>query len=172
MLQITLDQPGRFSEQNVTEPTCGEGEALVQVHRIGVCGTDLHAFTGDQPFFDYPRVLGHELGVEVLEIGENDRGIVPGDYCAVEPYLHCGKCSACRRGKTNCCEKLKVLGVHVDGGMRQRITLPVQTLHKSAALTLDQLALVETLSIGAHAVERGGPQADDSVLVIGLGRSA
>ena len=170
MQQITLDKPGQFSRRDdAPRPTPDAGEALVRVHRIGVCGTDLHAHGGRQPFFDYPRVLGHELGVEVVQVGENERGIRVGDCCAVEPYLNCGACIACRRGKPNCCARLNVLGVHVDGGMRPWLNVPIDKLHPSRTLTLDQLALVETLCIGAHAVERAEPAADEHALVIGAG---
>jgi 2-desacetyl-2-hydroxyethyl bacteriochlorophyllide A dehydrogenase len=139
------------------------------VHRIGVCGTDLHAFRGNQPFFTYPRILGHELGVEVLDLGGQAEGIRAGQYCAVEPYLNCGTCVACRRGKPNCCVKLAVLGVHIDGGMRETLVVPVRKLHPSENLTLDQLALVETLAIGCHAVDRVGLEKGEFVLVIGAG---
>ena len=169
MLQIVLDNPGKFSTADVAQPKPGPGEALVRVHRIGVCGTDLHAFAGKQPFFSYPRVLGHELGVEIIDPGDQPNGLKAGDRCSVEPYLNCGRCIACRRGKPNCCADLKVMGVHVDGGMRPYVALPSRKLHASAKLDFEQLALVETLGIGAHAVERANVQADDVVLVIGAG---
>ncbi len=141
----------------------------MRVRRVGVCGTDYHAYRGRQPFFSYPRILGHELGVEVVEAGENDSGIRPGDLCAVEPYLNCRNCVACRSGKTNCCESLQVLGVHVDGGMRERICVSVHKLHRSELLSVDQLALVETLGIGAHAVARAQLTEAECALVIGAG---
>jgi 2-desacetyl-2-hydroxyethyl bacteriochlorophyllide A dehydrogenase len=170
MQSIILEQPGRFAAVQADPPTeVPPGHALVRVRRVGVCGTDQHAFRGRQPFFEYPRVLGHELGVEVVEVGADVSNVSPGDRCAVEPYLNCGACIACRQGKTNCCASLKVLGVHVDGGMRERIVVPAEKLHSSATLTLDQLALVETLGIGAHAVERGQVAAGENVLVIGAG---
>lgn len=169
MLQIVLDQPGRFRAQEGAEPVLLPGDALVRVHRIGVCGTDLHAFAGRQPFFNYPRILGHELGVEVLDPGDEPHGLKPGDRCSVEPYLNCGRCIACRRGRPNCCTELKVLGVHIDGGMRPRLSVPARKLHASARLSHDQLALVETLGIGAHAVERADLGGNDFVLVIGAG---
>lgn len=147
----------------------GPGEALVRVHRVGVCGTDLHAFRGRQPFFSYPRVLGHELGVEVLAIGDGIAHVAPGDRCAVEPYLNCGHCIACRQGKSNCCTQLKVLGVHVDGGMREEFVLPASKLHASSSLSYDQLALVETLGIGAHAVDRAALREGETVAVLGTG---
>ena len=141
----------------------------MRVLRVGICGTDIHAFRGEQPFFSYPRILGHELGVEIADIGPNAAGLRVGDLCAVEPYLDCGRCIACRQGKTNCCVNLKVLGVHTDGGMREFITLPTRKLHRSERLTPDQLALVETLGIGAHAVARARLRAGEFVLVIGAG---
>lgn len=170
MRTIRLAEPGRFELLDLPAPgEPGPDEALVRVRRIGVCGTDLHAFRGRQPFFSYPRVLGHELAVEVLDVAANGRGIRSGDVCAVEPYLHCGRCVACRRGKTNCCERLRVLGVHVDGGMRDQIVVPVEKLHLSRGLSLDALAVVEMLCIGAHAVRRAAIEPGDDVLVIGAG---
>jgi 2-desacetyl-2-hydroxyethyl bacteriochlorophyllide A dehydrogenase len=142
---------------------------VVRVRRIGICGTDLHAFKGDQPFFSYPRILGHELGVEVVSVASDVSDVKPGMICAVEPYLNCGVCIACRRGRPNCCVQLKVLGVHTDGGMRELITVPAAKLHPSRTLTLEQLALVETLGIGAHGVERASLQPGEFTLVIGAG---
>lgn len=172
MKTIVLEQPGilRLTE---TEPPSQPGldEALVQVRRVGICGTDLHAFAGNQNFFSYPRILGHELAVEVVALGpsEQDLAVAVGDHCCVVPYLNCGECIACRRGKTNCCVRMRVLGVHLDGGMREFITLPADKLIKSEALPLEHLALVEMLCIGAHAVRRAQPEAGETALVIGAG---
>jgi 2-desacetyl-2-hydroxyethyl bacteriochlorophyllide A dehydrogenase len=169
MRQIVLYEPGRFSAREAAEPAVPPGHALVAVKRVGVCGTDLHAFAGRQPFFSYPRVLGHELGVEVLAVPPGEMRVNVGDHCAVEPYLNCGTCGVCRAGRTNCCETLRVLGVHCDGGMAERIAVPVHKLFPSTTLTLDQLALVETLGIGQHAVERAGLESGTNVLLIGAG---
>jgi 2-desacetyl-2-hydroxyethyl bacteriochlorophyllide A dehydrogenase len=169
MHQVVLEKPGKFAFAEAPPPAPGEGEALMRVRRVGVCGTDLHAFEGHQPFFTYPRILGHELAVEIAEVPANPRGLKAGDRCAVEPYLSCGKCHACRQGKTNCCETLACLGVHADGGMREWIALPIERLHKSSKLSLDQLALVEPLGIGAHAVERSGLKAGEEAMVVGAG---
>ena len=136
---------------------------------MAVCGTDLHAYAGNQTFFTYPRVLGHELAVEVLEVGADVSNVDPGDICAVEPYLNCGGCRPCRAGRPNCCASLKVLGVHVDGGLRERVRVPAHKLHSSKTLAPDALALVEMLCVGAHAVDRAGPGPGDRVLVIGAG---
>ncbi len=170
MRAIQLIEPGSLAAITVPEPDKpGRGEALVQVHRIGVCGTDIHAYGGKQTFFTYPRILGHELGVEVLAVGDGVTNVKPGDRCSVEPYINCGKCIACRRDKPNCCTDINVLGVHVDGGMRERFVLPARKLHPSGTLTIDQLALVETLGIGAHAVDRAGVESGEFALVIGAG---
>jgi 2-desacetyl-2-hydroxyethyl bacteriochlorophyllide A dehydrogenase len=170
MRTVILERPGEYRLiQSEAPHEVGPGEALVRVHRVGVCGTDYHAFRGRQPFFTYPRILGHELGVEVLAVGDEPGDVSPGDRCALEPYLHCGRCVACRRGKTNCCADLKVLGVHVDGGMREQIVVPSAKLHRSESLPFEQLALVETLGIGAHAVARAALEPEEFVLVIGAG---
>lgn len=170
MNQVTLAEPGRFEfSSTAPAPQLQPGEALVRVHRIGVCGTDLHAYSGKQPFFEYPRVLGHELGVEVIDPGTEPGDLKAGDRCSVEPYMNCGRCVACRRGKPNCCTTLNVFGVHGDGGMGDLLAVPTRKLHRSAKLSYDQLALVETLGIGAHAVERAEPNAEDYILVIGAG---
>ena len=172
MQRIILQEPGKLIRQSTkTDMVLSPNEALVKVHRIGVCGTDYHAYRGKQPFFTYPRVLGHELGVEVVQVreGEHASNIKVGDTCAVEPYLNCGNCQACRSGKSNCCQSLQVLGVHTDGGMQEYIKVPVTKLHHSGSLSFEQLALVETLGIGGHAVARAQVQATDTVLVIGAG---
>lgn len=172
MKTIILEEPGRFRLTETEAPgSPGPGEALVRVRRVGICGTDLHAFRGDQPFLSYPRILGHELGVEVVELApaSTEDRLQVGDICTVEPYLNCGICSACRRGKTNCCSRLLTLGVHTDGGMREWITLPIHKLHRAPDVQLDHLALVEMLCIGAHAVRRAQLAPGEPVLVIGAG---
>jgi 2-desacetyl-2-hydroxyethyl bacteriochlorophyllide A dehydrogenase len=170
MKAVILEKPGEMRAANLDAPRAPQaGEALVRVHRVGVCGTDLHAFRGTQPYFTYPRIVGHELGVEILALGGDSPGLAVGDLCAVEPSIQCGQCIACRRGRGNCCTELKVLGVHLDGGLREQIVVPVRNLHKSTRLTPEQLAMVEPLSIGSHAVRRAAPEPGDTVLVIGVG---
>jgi 2-desacetyl-2-hydroxyethyl bacteriochlorophyllide A dehydrogenase len=170
MQTVILERPGVLRLDDTSPPRDpAAGAALVRVRRIGVCGTDTHAWHGRQPFFTFPRILGHELGVEVVATGPGVTDYRPGDRCAVEPYLDCGTCAACLQGRGNCCERLQVLGVHTDGGMRELIELPAAKLHTSAALDLEQLALVETICIGAHAVERARIQAGTRLLVLGAG---
>jgi len=169
MRQIVLQAPGQLVDRRVPSPARATGEALVRIHRVGVCGTDFHAFAGTQPIITYPRVLGHEIACEVIEAPANDRGIWPGDRCAIEPYISCRDCRACRLNRPNCCERIQVLGVHVDGAMQTFLAVPIELLHKSDLLSMDQLALVETLGIGAHAVNRSGLAKGEDVLVIGAG---
>ncbi|MBX5438878.1 MAG: zinc-binding alcohol dehydrogenase family protein [Thermoflavifilum sp.] len=165
-----LNQPGQFTVVQPAHPhNPAPGEALVKVHRMGLCGTDYHAYRGEQPYFAYPRLLGHELGVEVLAIGQGVSEVRVGDRCAVRPYLACGQCDACLRGYPNACEQIKVLGVHTDGGLQLFLTLPASQLHRSGKLSFDDLALVEPLSIGAHAVNRAKIKAEDRVLILGAG---
>jgi 2-desacetyl-2-hydroxyethyl bacteriochlorophyllide A dehydrogenase len=170
MKAIVLEEPGRFRLGDRPAPSGpAPGEALVRVRRVGICGSDLHAFRGKQPFFSYPRIVGHELGIEIVALGKPEPHLAVGDRCAVEPYLHCGHCIACRRGKTNCCVRLQVLGVHTDGGMREFMMVPVAKLHPSKTLSVDQLALVEMLTIGAHAVRRAQLEDAERILIIGAG---
>ncbi len=170
MKTIILQAPGQLEHTDTPYPASPkQDEALVRVHRIGICGTDYHAFEGNQPFFSYPRVLGHELGVEVLAIGEAVTHLKTGDKCAVEPYFNAGTDQAVRMGKTNCGENLSVFGVHQDGGMRESFCIPARYLHPSSKLSYEQLALIEPLSIGCHAVNRSKMSGSDKVLVIGAG---
>ncbi len=170
MKTCILEQPGRFAITETAPPgSPGPGDVLVQVLAVGICGTDLHAFEGTQPFFTYPRVLGHELAVEVIETGDGVAELKSGDQCAVNPYLACGECVACQLGRTNCCAKLSVVGVHTDGGMRDRILLPATHLYKCNRLPPARIPLVETLAVGFHAVGRAGVEPCDRALVAGAG---
>lgn len=170
MKAILLQQPGHFERIEIDEPAKpGRGEALVRVHRVGICGTDVSGFLGKMPFFSYPRIPGHELGIEVIGVGDGVVNVKSGDRCSVEPYMNCGNCHACRRGASNCCANLKVLGVMTDGGLRDRFAVRAEKLHPSTKLSFDQLALVETLAIGCHAVDRSQLARGESCLVIGAG---
>ncbi|MFC5529230.1 zinc-binding alcohol dehydrogenase family protein [Cohnella yongneupensis] len=170
MKGIVCDKIDSFRiSDDLPEPILTPGNAIVRIKRVGICGTDYHAFKGNQPFFTYPRILGHELSGIIEQVGDNAEGLVPGDQVSIIPYMHCGTCLACRRGKTNCCKEMRVLGVHIDGGMRELISVPTTHLLRADGLSLDEAAIVEPLAIGAHAVRRAELSATDTVLVIGSG---
>jgi 2-desacetyl-2-hydroxyethyl bacteriochlorophyllide A dehydrogenase len=170
MKAIQLAAPEKFEPIEIDEPGSPEpGEALIRTSRMGICGTDVSCYLGKFPFFDYPRIPGHELGVEVLAVGAGVENVKPGDHCSVEPYLNCGQCYACDKEQGNCCENLKVFGVMMNGGLCERSLIRADKLHPSEKLDYEQLALVETLAIGCHATDRGNPGPDQHVLVIGAG---
>src|SRR5690625_4733159 len=152
MKGIICEEPNRLNAVDVACPTKKAGEALIRIQRVGICGTDLNAFRGTQPYFTYPRILGHELSGTIEEIGDNSGHLQVGDPVSIIPYLHCGSCIACRSGKTNCCTKMEVIGVHRDGGMCEMISVPAKNLVKAEGVTVEQAALLEPLAIGAHAV--------------------
>jgi 2-desacetyl-2-hydroxyethyl bacteriochlorophyllide A dehydrogenase len=169
MKQIICIEPGKMEHRDVSEPIAEDGLVILKIKRIGICGTDLHAFEGNQPFFSYPRVLGHELGCEIAELGNTKSSFKIGDQVTIIPYFNCGVCIACRNGKTNCCTKIEVAGVHVDGGMGHYFKVPAYSLVDGSGLTGDQLALVEPMAIGAHAVRVSEIQKNEFVLIIGAG---
>lgn len=170
MQALLLERPETFRFIDVPEPGApGPGEAVVRVHAVGICGTDYGGYLGKMPFFSYPRIPGHELGVEVVAVGTGVANVRPGDRCCVEPYVNCQSCHSCARGLTNCCVHHQTLGVHCDGGLRPLFTVPARKLHPSPRLSAEQNALVETLAIGCHAIDRAAPQPGQTVLVIGAG---
>ena len=175
MKAIVLEEPNNILFKDIESMNLIDSTSvLVRPRVVGICGTDYHAYKGQQPFINYPLVIGHELGVEVLEVGSDVHHLAPGDACAVEPYIGCKEqdgnlCFSCRRGHTNHCTRLQVLGVHIDGGLCEQFVVPSSKLHRSAKLDYEQLALIETLAIGYHAVKRSGISKNDVVLVVGAG---
>lgn len=168
MRTLVCTTPGTFEYQDTARPVITAGQTLLKINKIGICGTDLHAFEGSQPFFSYPRILGHELAAEIEEVGDAV-GFVKGEKVTIIPYFNCGECIACRNGKANCCVNINVCGVHVDGGMREYLAVPSYSLVHGDGLSDDELALVEPLSIGAHGVRRAAVQPGEFALVIGAG---
>lgn len=169
MKYIVCEKPGEFILKEKDEPIKAKGEAILKIKKVGICGTDLHAYAGNQAFFEYPRILGHELASEVLEIEENENGIKPGDNVVVMPYVNCNNCIACRNGKTNCCTNMQVLGVHTDGGMQEKISVPISLLIRTPNLNDDAMAIVEPLAIGAHAIRRAQLKPRETIVVVGCG---
>ncbi|MEO6686236.1 MAG: zinc-binding alcohol dehydrogenase family protein [Dyadobacter sp.] len=160
--------PGEFAYRETEKPELAAGQTIIKIKRIGICGTDLHAFEGTQPFFSYPRILGHELSGEIVETDDTSEFSV-GETVTFIPYFNCGECIACRNGKPNCCVKMQVFGVHIDGGMSEYVSVPTYSLVHGDGLSYDALALVEPLAIGAHGIRRAGVTPKDTVLVVGAG---
>jgi 2-desacetyl-2-hydroxyethyl bacteriochlorophyllide A dehydrogenase len=168
MKALVCIKPGTFEYRDIDAPLAKPGQSIIRIKRIGICGTDLHAFEGTQPYFEYPRILGHELAGDLVDL-DQAQGFKVGDAVTIIPYFNCGHCVACRNGKTNCCVSMKVCGVHIDGGMVEYLVVPSSSLVHNGGLGYDQLALVEPLAIGAHAVRRADVQPDEFVLVVGAG---
>ena len=167
MKTLTCIRPGAFEYSEIDMPVKEPGKSILKVERIGICGTDLHAFEGTQPFFNYPRILGHELALSIVET--NAPGFLVGEMVTIIPYFNCGHCIACKMGKPNCCVEISVFGVHIDGGMCEYILVPNEALIHGKGLCADELALIEPLAIGAHAVRRANVQPNENVLIIGAG---
>ncbi|MEI9807059.1 MAG: zinc-binding alcohol dehydrogenase family protein [Bacteroidota bacterium] len=167
MKALICTRPHQFDYADIAETQTGAGNTLLKIKRIGICGTDLHAYEGTQPFFSYPRILGHELAAEIVET--DAPGFARGEAVTFIPYFNCGACIACRMGKPNCCVSIQVCGVHIDGGMREYLSVPSYSLVHGDGLSVDELALVEPLAIGAHGVRRAGIMPGEFVLVIGAG---
>lgn len=168
MNSLVCVSPGILEYKVVDDPALSKGNSILGIRRVGICGTDLHAFEGTQPFFTYPRILGHELS-GVIEACDGAVGFKPGDRVTFIPYFHCGKCIACRAGKTNCCVEMNVCGVHSDGGMVEYLSIPSSSLVHGQGLSDDALAMVEPFAIGAHGIRRAGIGEGEFVLVIGAG---
>lgn len=168
MQSLICTEPGKLHYQKIDRPFLTEGNTLLRIKRVGICGTDLHAYEGTQPFFTYPRILGHELAADIAETG-NAEGFTKGEAVTCIPYFNCGSCIACRLGNPNCCTQMAVCGVHINGGMVEYLSVPSYALVHGQGLGYDELALVEPLAIGAHAVRRAGIKQDEYVLVIGAG---
>ncbi|HET7898179.1 MAG TPA: zinc-binding alcohol dehydrogenase family protein [Flavisolibacter sp.] len=168
MKALVCTKPGEFAYEEKEAPQAKEGHAIIKIKRIGICGTDLHAFEGMQPFFEYPRILGHELAGDLVEFDQAP-GFTIGEKVTFIPYFNCGTCIACRSGLPNCCSSIKVCGVHVNGGFVEYLSVPSSSLLHSDGLSYDELSLVEPLAIGAHGVRRAGVKEGEYVLVIGAG---
>ncbi len=170
MKALRLNAPHQCEFAEIDEPRPAPDETVIRVHSVGVCGSDMHAWHGTQPFVTYPRILGHEVGAEVVTPGASRPDLKPGDRVVIEPLLSCGKCYPCRIGKYNCCANLRVLGVHTDGALRPLFAVPSACLHRApAGMSFDEMALCETVSIGLHAVRRAEVSAGETAVIIGAG---
>lgn len=170
MKTLICNKPFNMSYEERPKPTPAADEALLKIRTIGICGTDIHAYTGKQPFFNYPRVLGHEICGVVEELGASCADVEAGDRVVVMPVTYCGECVACKAGKTNCCESASLYGVHQDGGFSEYLAVKEQNLLKvPEGLSDVAAAYIEPFTISAHAVRRGNVGEGDAVLVVGAG---
>lgn len=167
MKTLVCEEPGKFLFKESAYPESRKGYSIIRIKKIGICGTDIHAFGGTQPYFNYPRVLGHEIAAEFVE--GDVQGFSKGDKCSFIPYIPCKKCIACRNGKTNCCTDIKVCGVHIDGAMSEYYSAPSDLLLHGDGLSDDELALVEPLAIALHGINRAAVKEHEFVLVMGAG---
>ena len=169
MKAIVIDKPYEVEIRDVPMPTVGEGEALLRVLYVGICGAVVASYTGNQPFTTYPRIPGHEFSAEIIEIPENDKGLKKGDVVTCNPYFNCGKCYSCERGHVNCCTDNQTMGVQRDGAFCEYISMPVERIYPGMGLTAQELALIEPFSISRHAISRAAIRPTDSVLIVGAG---
>ena len=169
MKAIVIPNPNEIEIREVPEPQVKEGEALLKVRYVGICGADVASFTGNQPFTTYPRIPGHEFSAEIVEIPENDKGLKAGDIVTCNPYFNCGGCYSCERGFVNCCTDNQTMGVQRDGAFCEYISMPVERIYEGKGLSAEELALIEPFSISQHAVSRCEIKETDNVLVIGAG---
>jgi 2-desacetyl-2-hydroxyethyl bacteriochlorophyllide A dehydrogenase len=157
--------------EDVEKPTIkSPKDVLLKIKRVGICGSDMHIYHGTNPLATLPRVIGHEVAGEVIEVGEEVTSVRAGDHVVVEPIRYCGKCYACRKGRPNVCKSLSVFGVHEDGGMREWVVLPEKQVHVvDASLPWDEIVMAEPYTIGAQAIWRGQVDKEDKVLIQGAG---
>ena len=169
MKAIVIPTPNEIEIREVPMPEVKEGEALLKVRYVGICGADVASFTGNQPFTTYPRIPGHEFSAEIVEIPENDKGLKVGDIVTCNPYFNCGGCYSCERGFVNCCTDNQTMGVQRDGAFCEYISMPVERIYEGKGLSAEELALIEPFSISQHAVSRCTIKENDNVLIIGAG---
>ena len=170
MKAFFITEPGCTEIREVEKPRPGAGEVLLRVRMVGCCGSDLNSFRGKNPMVTYPRIPGHEIAATIEEVAcDVPKTFEPGMNVTVAPYTNCAKCASCRRDRPNACEFNQTLGVQRDGAMTEYIVAPWQKLYPSGKLSLRELALVEPLTVGFHAADRGEVTRDDVVAVFGCG---
>ncbi len=170
MKALRIEKPGETKVVDIEKPIAGEAELLLRLKYVGFCGSDLNTFLGKNPMVRYPRVPGHEISAEIAEAGRGvPDGFSPGEAVTVIPYTSCGKCPSCRRGREYACRFNQTLGIQRDGAMLEYLAVPWQKVLKAPALDAQALAMVEPLTVGFHAIERGRITASDTVVVMGCG---
>jgi L-gulonate 5-dehydrogenase len=170
MKAVCLQKPGDINIAEIEKPQCGQDHILIAVRSAGICGSDIGAYRGNNPLVSYPRIIGHEIAGEIVEVPENEKNFTVGDRVVLEPYVYCGKCYPCSIGHTNCCENLTVLGVHIEGGMAEYFSHPRHLVHKAPDnISWDLLPMAEPLVISMHAVTQPATKAGEHVVITGSG---
>ena len=168
MRALVIDRPGEARVIEMERPVADPLEATMRIRRIGLCGTDLSTFLGKNPLVTYPRIPGHEVAATLEHVPANDLGLAEGMNVTMSPYTSCGKCAACRQGRVNACCTNQTLGVQRDGALMDYLSMPLAKLY-AAPLPVEELCLVEPLTVGCHAVARGCVTAADTVAIYGCG---
>lgn len=170
MKALRITNPKETDFTDIAVPRPGDEDVLIDVGYVGLCGSDLNIYRGLMPMVDYPRIPGHEMSGTIAEKGANVPDTISvGSRVMISPYTNCGVCPACLTGRTNTCEFNRTFGVQRDGIMTARVAIHYSKVYSSEMLNLRQLALVEPLSVGYHAANRGRVQETDIVLILGCG---
>lgn len=170
MKAIEIQAPGNVAVVDVEKPTAKSGEVLLKLDYVGFCGSDLNTYRGGNAMVTFPRIPGHEIGATIVEFGSDvPSQLKVGQTVTVNPYTNCGHCASCRRGRVNACENNETLGVQRNGAMQEFISLPWQKIIPCGSVSVRDAALIEPMSVGFHAVDRGRVTDTDTVMVIGCG---
>ncbi|MFR1708258.1 MAG: zinc-binding alcohol dehydrogenase family protein [Clostridium sp.] len=169
MKSIVINSPGNVEIKEVDKPVLKEGEVLLKILYGGICGSDLGTYRGTFAYVSYPRTPGHEFSAEIVEVGENNRGLKPGMIVTCNPYFNCTTCYSCERGLVNCCTTNQTMGVQREGAFAEYITMPIERVYDGQGLSAKTLALIEPFCISYHGVSRANVKAGDKVLVLGAG---
>ena len=171
MKTVLLKKPGEIGISEIETTKRLDGQVLIKVRSAGICGSDIGAYKGVNPLVSYPRIIGHEIAGEVVEVGADETEFKVGDRVILEPYVYCGKCYPCSIGHTNCCENLTVRGVHIEGGMAEYVSHPRHLLHKvPAGIPWHLVPMAEPLVIAMHAVKQAEVKAGQHVVITGAGQ--
>lgn len=166
---VVMHAPGDVRVESIPDVRRGPGETLLRVRRVGLCGSDLNSFRGKNPLVGFPRIPGHEIAATIVELSEDHPAhLAVGMDVTLSPYTSCGRCSACRNGRSNACRDNQTLGVQRDGALAEFISVPAEKLYV-ASLSLEELCLVEPLTVGCHAVARAQVTEKDVVATFGCG---
>lgn len=169
MKAVKIIKPGQVATEEIPMPEVKENEALIKIKYCGICGADVASFTGNQPFTTYPRIPGHEFSGEIVQIGENSKGLKAGDIVTANPYFNCGQCYSCKRGIVNACTDNRTMGVQRDGSFCEYIAMPIERIIPGKGLLAKELALIEPFSISCHALSRAEIRKGDNLLIMGAG---